>query len=141
METSNKQITELEEKLTIQEAKSLLENVEVINGVNVISSYINASSANLLRSTGDWLKTQITSGVIAIGSIVNSNPMMIIMVTKDLADRGVNASDMAKKVAKIMDGGGGGKSEIAQAGGKLSDKLPDAISMIPTLIKNQTHNL
>jgi alanyl-tRNA synthetase len=141
METSNKQITELEEKLTIQEAKSLLENVEVINGVNVISSYINASSANLLRSTGDWLKTQITSGVIAIGSIVNSNPMMIIMVTKDLADRGVNASDMAKKVAKIMGGGGGGKSEIAQAGGKLSDKLPDAISMIPTLIKNQTHNL
>jgi len=141
METSNKQITELEEKLTIQEAKSLLENVEVINGVNVISSYINASSANLLRSTGDWLKTQITSGVIAIGSIVNSNPMMIIMVTKDLADRGINASDMAKKVAKIMDGGGGGKSEIAQAGGKLSDKLPDAISMIPTLIKNQTHNL
>jgi alanyl-tRNA synthetase len=141
METSNKQITELEEKLTIQEAKSLLENVEVINGVNVISSYINASSANLLRSTGDWLKTQITSGVIAIGSIVNSNPMMIIMVTKDLADRGVNASDMAKKVAKIMDGGGGGKSEIAQAGGKLPDKLPDAISMIPTLIKNQTHNL
>ena len=141
MEISNKQITELEEKLTIQEAKSLLENVEVINGVNVISSYINASSANLLRSTGDWLKTQITSGVIAIGSIVNSNPMMIIMVTKDLADRGINASDMAKKVAKIMDGGGGGKSEIAQAGGKLSDKLPDAISMIPTLIKNQTHNL
>ena len=141
IETYSKQIDMLEEKLTVQEAKSLLENTEIINGINIIAATINASSANLLRKTGDWLKTQINSGVIAIGAIVKENPMVIIMVTKDLTDKGIDASVIAKKVAKIMDGGGGGKAEIAQAGGKSPSKLRDALSMVSTLIKELPNTL
>ena len=140
-QTYSKQIDMLEEKLTVQEAKSLLENIEIVNGINIIATTINASSANLLRKTGDWLKTQINSGVIAIGAIVNENPMIIIMVTKDLTDKGIDASMIAKKVAKIMDGGGGGKAEIAQAGGKSPNKLQDALSMVSTLIKELPNTL
>ena len=140
VETYSKQIEILEEKLIVQESKSLLETIENINGINLICTTLNASSANLLRKTGDSLKTHIKSGVIAIGSIINENPMIIIMVTKDLADKGVNASEIAKKVSKIMDGGGGGKSEIAQAGGKSPSKLNDALSMVPVLIKEYSSN-
>ena len=140
VETYSKQIEILEEKLIVQESKSLLETIENINGINLICTTLNASSANLLRKTGDSLKTHIKSGVIAIGSIINENPMIIIMVTKDLADTGVNASEIAKKVSKIMDGGGGGKSEIAQAGGKSPSKLNDALSMVSVLIKEYSSN-
>ena len=140
VETYSKHIEILEEKLIVQESKSLLETIENINGINLICTTLNASSANLLRKTGDSLKTHIKSGVIAIGSIINENPMIIIMVTKDLADKGVNASEIAKKVSKIMDGGGGGKSEIAQAGGKSPSKLNDALSMVPVLIKEYSSN-
>ncbi|MFL2756488.1 MAG: alanine--tRNA ligase [Dehalococcoidia bacterium] len=140
VETYSKQIEILEEKLIVQESKSLLETIENINGINLICTTLNASSANLLRKTGDSLKTHIKSGVIAIGSIINENPMIIIMVTKDLADTGVNASEIAKKVSEIMDGGGGGKSEIAQAGGKSPSKLNDALSMVSVLIKEYSSN-
>ena len=139
-EENSKQIDILEEKLIVQEAKSLLKNADNINGINVISATLNASSANLLRKTGDWIKNQITSGVIAIGAIINDNPMIIIMVTKDLLGTGINASEIAKKVAKEMDGGGGGKAEMAQAGGKSPSKLNAALSMVPTLIKGYQSN-
>ena len=106
----------------------------------MIYSVTQASSQENLRSMGDWLKDKISSGVICLGAIINENPIVIIMATKDTIEKGVNSSDIAKTIAAILEGGGGGRADSAQAGGKNSDKLHEAISIVPSIIQEQMSN-
>ena len=67
---------------------------------------------------GDFLKTRLPSVVIALGAIVNGNPLLVTMVTSDLVETGLHAGNIARDAARIMGGGGGGQPEMAQAGGR-----------------------
>ena len=58
------------------------------------------------------------------------------MVTKDLISQGLDASKIAKESAKVMQGGGGGRADVAQAGGKLADKLDEALDKVPVIVKS-----
>jgi alanyl-tRNA synthetase len=136
LEVSDKEKAALESKLAIQSAKSLLSNITYVNGVKVLSVKIEVSSSDLLRSTGDWLKSKINTGVIALGSIINGNPTLIVMVSKDLVAKGLDASLLVKNSAKVMGGGGGGKPEIAQAGGKIPEKLEEALELISAYVQS-----
>ena len=75
-----------------------------------------------------------------MGAIINKNPIVIIMATKDTIEKGVNSSDIAKTIAALLEGGGGGRADSAQAGGKNSDKLHEAISIVPDIIQEQISN-
>ncbi|MDC0035391.1 alanine--tRNA ligase [Chloroflexi bacterium] len=136
--SANNQIQKLERQMSSFAAKSLLDDVKIINQIKVLVSTTEDPSAELLRSTGDWLKDKLGSGVVVIGSIVNGNPMVVCMITSDLVKQGLNAANIVKEVAKIIDGGGGGRPESAQAGGKNSNKLNDALSIVPSLISNMS---
>ena len=71
-----------------------------------------------------------------VGAVINDRPQLVAMVTKDLISKGLDASNIAKESAKVMQGGGGGKADVAQAGGKLADKLDDALSKVPNIVKS-----
>ena len=88
----------------------------------------------MLRSTGDWLRNKLGSGVVALGSIINNNPSIIIMVTPDIVEKGIDASVIAKQSALNIKGGGGGQAESAQAGGREAGKLGETLSMIPDIV-------
>jgi alanyl-tRNA synthetase len=85
---------------------------------------------------GDRLRDQIGSGVIVLGTIVDGQPSLLSIVTPDLVDRGVKAGDLVRQAATIIDGRGGGRPELAEAGGKDASKLDDAIAAIPELVKS-----
>ena len=76
----------------MQSAASLLDQIVEIDGVKVISAQSSASTAELLRTVGDWLRDKLETGVVVAGAVINDNPMLVAMVTKDVVQKGVDAS-------------------------------------------------
>ena len=103
--------------------------------MTVLAARADASSADSLRDMGDWLRDKLGSGVVVLGAVVNERPVLIAMVTADLVETGLNAADIARGAARAMGGGGGGRADVAQAGGKSADKLDEALSLVPGLVE------
>ncbi|MFW0858663.1 MAG: alanine--tRNA ligase [Dehalococcoidia bacterium] len=124
----------LESQLLRRTAESLLREVRQIDGINVLAAKVSASNMELLRQMGDWLKDKLGSAVIVLGVVLEGNPRFLAMVTPDLVGDGIHAGDIVKQVAQVTGGGGGGKAEMAQAGGKDRNKIDEALRLVPRLI-------
>jgi|TARA_B100000749_G_scaffold89165_1_gene67643 alanyl-tRNA synthetase len=88
-----------------------------------------------MREMGDFLKAKLSSAVVVLGSVVDGSPILIAMVTPDLVDKGLHAGNLARDTAKVVGGGGGGRPDMAQAGGRNAGKLDEALSGVPELVK------
>ena len=108
-----------------------------IDGVQVVSGRVEVESAKALRTTGDEIRNQMQSGVIVLGAVFNDRPALLVMVTRDLTSHGLHAGKMIQEIAKIVGGGGGGRADMAQAGGKDSSKLDAALAAVPDLVRRQ----
>ena len=128
----------LERRASLQSAEGLIDSKVTVNGVAVLAVSTVASSAEALRETGDWLRSKLGSGVVVLGSVVNGRPLLISMVTPDLVARGFDASEIARGAAAAIEGGGGGRADVAQAGGRRADKLDEALRLVPGLVRLQS---
>ena len=118
------------------EAETLLSQAQDINGVTLIAGRTSANGAEGMREMGDFLKTRHSSNaVIALGAVVNGNPLLVTMVTTDLTSRGFHAGNIAREAAKLMGGGGGGQPEMAQAGGRDAANLDNALNRVADLVR------
>jgi alanyl-tRNA synthetase len=138
----NDQIRELQKekeslasKLGNLEAGSLVDEVQTINGVSVIAKKVNASDMNGLRSIVDDLKNKLQSGIVILGAESQGKVNIVAGVTKDLVSKGYHAGNLVKEVAVRCGGGGGGRPDMAQAGGKDPEKLEEGIDSAVELIK------
>ena len=127
----------LESRLLRGTAESLLREVKQIDGVNVLAARVSASNMELLRQMGDWLKDKLGSAVIVLGIVRDGNPRFLAMVTPDLAAKGIHAGNIVKQVAQVTGGGGGGKADIGQAGGKDGSKIDEALRLVPELVRER----
>ena len=125
----------LQKQLTLKSVDHLLELVKKINDVNVLSVKILVNNVDSLREVGDYLRDKMRSCIVVLGCEVNNRANLIAMVTEDLIKKGFNATEIIRNIAKVIEGGGGGKENIAQAGGKRVDKLDEALSNVYTLIE------
>ena len=98
------------------------------NVVPVRVRMVPASNVNAMRRTGDLLRDQIGSGIVILGSVVSERPVVVAMVSKDLANGTLHAGDIAKAVAATIGGGGGGSAETAQAGAKDPSRINEALA-------------
>ena len=130
--------TALERRLSLQAAEGLLEASQEVNGVTVLATRAAAASADGLREVGDWLRDKLGSGVIVLGSVLDDRPILVAMVTADLVARGFDASELVRGAAKAIQGGGGGRPDVAQAGGRRADKLDEALGLVPDLVREQS---
>ncbi|MFD1736687.1 alanine--tRNA ligase [Bacillus salitolerans] len=118
----------LSAKLGNIEASNLTNKIQEINGVNVLASKVNATDMNNLRSMVDELKKKLGSGVIILGSVAGEDKVNLSAgVTEDLISKGYHAGKLIKEVATRCGGGGGGRADMAQAGGKDPKKLDQAL--------------
>ena len=127
---------QLRRRISLQAAESLLEASVRVEGVAVLAVKVDAETVEALREMSDWLRDKMGSGVVVLGAVVNERPSMIAMVTQDLLSTGLNASDIVKSAAGAMQGGGGGRPDVAQAGGRRADKLDDALALVPGLVRD-----
>ena len=127
----------VERRLSLQAAEGLLDQAEQVDGVTVLATRASASSVDSLREMGDWLRDKIGSGIVVLGSVIDDRPMLVAMVTADLVARGFDASEIAKGAAKAIQGGGGGRADVAQAGGRRADKLDEALRLVTELVREK----
>ena len=125
LEQANRRAEVLERELLKRQVKELPQ--KQIAGINVISGVLSVSAAELLREAGDWLKNDVKSGVVILGTAIDGRPTMIVMATQDMVAQGLNAGNVVRDAAKVMGGGGGGRPDMGQAGGRDPDKLKDAL--------------
>ncbi|HZG16864.1 MAG TPA: alanine--tRNA ligase [Candidatus Bathyarchaeia archaeon] len=128
----------LRSKLGNIEAASLTEQIKQIDGVNVLATRVSAVDMDSLRGMVDELKNKLGSAVIVLGAVEGDKVNLVAGVTKDLMDQGFHAGKIIKEVATRCGGGGGGRPDMAQAGGKDPAKLAEALELVTDLVQTQT---
>jgi alanyl-tRNA synthetase len=134
MDKERKHVLSLERELARREAEAILGSVEVIKGINVLSTRISSPNMQIMREMSDLLRDRLKSAVVVLGTVSEERPVFIAAVTPDLVERGYHAGDIVKQVANVTDGSGGGKASFAQAGGKRKDRLDEALRLVKNLI-------
>ncbi len=135
LDEANRALAALERRQSLLAAESLLADCQDVGGVSVLAARTTATSADSLREVGDWLRDKLGSGVVVLGSVVGDRPLLVSMVTADLVEQGLDASVIARGAAKAIQGGGGGRPDVAQAGGRRADRLDDALALVPGLVR------
>jgi alanyl-tRNA synthetase len=116
-------------------SKEILDAKKEIKGINLITYRLEDVDMDGLRNLGDELKNKIESAVIVLASTVDDKILFLTMVTKDLNKKGILAGNIVREVAKATGGNGGGRPDMAQAGGKDISKLNSALENISALIE------
>ena len=117
------------------EAESLIGRTRDIDGVKLVAGVTSAHNVEAMREMGDFLKQKLESVAIALGAVIDGSPMIVTMVTPDLVGRGLHAGNIARDAAKLMGGGGGGRPETAQAGGRQPERLGAALDSVANLVR------
>ncbi|MFP4456246.1 MAG: alanine--tRNA ligase [Clostridia bacterium] len=126
----------LQHKLFNYTAQDIIDNGQVIGDVLVINSIVDVSDMESLRDYADVIKAKKPESVITLGCEDSEKVYLLVAVSdKIVKEKGLNAGKIIKDVAKICDGGGGGRPQMAQAGGKTPEKLPDAVREVPSIVK------
>ena len=118
------------------QADGLLQHAVEIDGMRVIAAQVEVSGREALLEMGDRLREKLGSGAAVLAAELDGKVAFIAVVTDDLiAQRGLKAGDLVKKVAAIAGGGGGGRPHLAQAGGKDPAKIPEAVAAVAGIVE------
>lgn len=131
----HKENESLAAKLSNIEAGNLTEQVHVVEGINVLASQVQATDVNHLRTMLDDLKTKVDSAVILLAAVNEGKVTLLAGVTKDLV-KTFHAGKLVKGAATICGGGGGGRPDMAQAGGKDPSKVMEALAYTEEYVKS-----
>jgi len=127
----------LQAKLSRLEAADLVSAAQTVGGITMLATAVNAGSMDALRGVADELKLKLGSAVLVLGAAADDKVNLVVAVTPDLVQQGLHAGKLIKDIAAICGGGGGGKPELAQAGGKDASKLPEALAAAEQLVLAQ----
>ena len=133
----HKRMMHLRQEAAASEFVRLLEGVPDVKGVPVLAVTLANADADTLRQMTDRFRQRYASGVVVVGSAVEGRPVLIAAVTDDLIKRGLHAGDLLKTIAKKIDGSGGGRPNLAQAGGKDASRLPEAIAAVAGYVEER----
>ena len=135
-----REIDSLKGKLAAKDSSALLEKVREIKGIKMLATLVDAPDGRALRDFGDKLRDKLSSGIILLGSRAEDKAMLLCIVTKDLTDR-YNAGKIIGEIAPIIGGKGGGRPDMAQAGGPAIEKLEEALSALEGILLRDEHVL
>lgn len=134
LKKAQKENDSLKQKAASKGADDLIENAKEINGIKVITAKFEGLDANTLRTLGDKLKDQMDSALIVLATVNGSSISFISMATDEAIKKGAHAGNVVREVAKVAGGGGGGRPNMAQAGGKDASKVDEALAKVYELL-------
>jgi len=119
------------------QARGLLRDCEKIGEAHIVIGVLSASSIEQAREAVDMLKKKAKSAAVVLGFEDDGKAVLLAGVTDDLVKRGLKAGDIVKEIAPIVDGGGGGRPQMAEAGGKNPKKINDALTKAAEMIREK----
>ncbi|GGA99379.1 alanine--tRNA ligase [Agarivorans gilvus] len=131
-----KDISQLKAKLASAASNNATDQIQTINGVKVLLAHLEGVEGKALRSSVDELKVKLDSGVILLAAVNDGKVSLVAGVTKDLTSR-VKAGEMVNIAAQCVGGKGGGRPDMAQAGGNQADGLPKALENVKQWLSEQ----
>lgn len=134
---SHKTIEQIREKVAKGEVRRILSNFKEIKGVRVFIEQMDGLSIEELRTIGDNLRDKMECGVAVLASVNNGKITFQAVASKAAVEKGIHAGKLVGAIAKVAGGGGGGKPDSAQAGGKLLDKVDDALALVDEMVESQ----
>jgi alanyl-tRNA synthetase len=129
-----KETRELREKLLRGETVDLLEGAEQINGITVLARTVQAEGKKELQAAMDQVMAKIKNGVVVLASASIDKVTLVCGVTPNLTEK-LPAVTLAKELAKIVGGGGGGRPDRAQAGGKDPSQMPEVFATVRKMVR------
>ncbi len=115
----------------------VMDEVIDVDGVKLLAVSVPDVDMNGLRDLGDQLKEKLGEGVVLLASAVDGKVSLVAMATDEAMKRGAHACNLIKAVASKVGGGGGGRPNMAQAGGKDPSGIPDAIAAAKDVLAEQ----
>ncbi|HBN97410.1 MAG TPA: alanine--tRNA ligase, partial [Firmicutes bacterium] len=122
-----KEISNVKKQNVLGALDSLVEGAEKVGDAFLVVAEVDAEQAEDLRTLGDRIRDRLDPVVILLGSKGQDKVLLLSMVSKSMTQKGLHAGNAVKQAAQICGGGGGGRPDMAQAGGRLPEKLPEAL--------------
>ncbi|MCR4442037.1 MAG: alanine--tRNA ligase [Peptococcaceae bacterium] len=132
-----KALERLETRVAKGQVEEYLNKAVMVMGVPVLACRVEARDMDSLRNMADMFRDKLNSGIVVLGAIIDEKVSFVAAATGDLLPRGVHAGNIIREVAKKTGGGGGGRPDMAQAGGKDPSKLEEALAGVPQIVENQ----
>ena len=127
----------LKSKLASDSLGDVMSQVQEINGVKVLATKVADVDMNGLRNLGDQLKDKLGGGVIVLASVMDGKVNLMASASDDAQKKGAHAGNLIKAIASCVGGGGGGRPNMAQAGGKNPAGIPDALAKVKEVLAEQ----
>jgi alanyl-tRNA synthetase len=132
---AEKEIRKLKSQSYSAQAGGTPENITEVNGIKVLVTKVQEPDLKALRTIVDTMRSKLGSGIVILISSLEDKFSFLVAVTPDLVTNGVNAGKIAKNIASLVEGSGGGKPDFAQGGGKDVSKIENAMSKLSEIIK------
>ena len=136
-----KQVQALKGQTIAAMSEDLLAGAEDIAGVRVLVAEVSSVSAEELRDLGDRLRDKLGNAAVVLGTRTEDKVLFLAMVAKALAGKGMHAGKIVQQAAKVCGGGGGGRPDMAQAGGRVPEKLPEALAEAKRVLVSQIEGI
>ncbi len=133
---AEREVSKLRADIAGASAGDLIESKIEVDGIAVVAGRVSANEKGDLRTAGDRLRDKLGSGVIVLGAEIDGKPSLIALVTPDAIERGIKAGELVRESARHIDGRGGGRPDLAEAGGKDASGLDAALAGVPDLVKS-----
>jgi alanyl-tRNA synthetase len=130
-----KELEQLKANIAVRSADWTEEDIKSVNDIKVLAKKVTVGTPAELRDLADRFKEKIKTGIVVLGSSADSKVFLIVVVTKDLTDR-FHAGKIVKEVASVVGGGGGGRPDMAQAGGTRPEHLDQALEKVYEVVEN-----
>lgn len=137
LKTLSKEIEQLKGKLISRSFDEVLANAVEINGIKAVTARFDQLDMDALRNTCETLRGRLGSGIVVLASDFGGKASFVAMATKDAVERGIHCGNVIREAAKAADGGGGGRPDMAQAGGKNASMIDAALKTALEAIRMQ----
>ncbi|WP_352428653.1 alanine--tRNA ligase [Thermoflexus sp.] len=135
IQSLEKELARLRREVARQEFEALMRQAERVGEVTVLAAQSRIGDLEQLREMTDWFRERVrTGGVIVLATVIGGRPNFVAAVTPDLAERGLDAVRVVRAVAQVVGGSGGGRPTLAQAGGRETNKIGEALQQAPRLV-------
>lgn len=131
------EVAVLTAKLAQTEIQELMAKMQEVNGVQIVVGQVMAADMDGLRSVADMARNRLTCGVVVLGAVHQDKVNFVAMATKAAVAKKIHAGNIVKATAKVAGGGGGGRPDMAQAGGRQPEKIQASLQTALNVIKDQ----